>query len=191
VKNSPLLVGGLMLAAASALAHPHFSKTIVAKLAPGLEVTIVYDTTPAHEARAEAVKVGEFVTPRRPVLKLSSELKAGKATLPAGEYTIGVIKTSDKDWTMALYPGRLGRGDTPDAAKAIRLDSRFSTAHGTAEHMLIDITPGEGAFEGKAVLTLHFGSLHLAGVLAEGLTVPTNAAPAPRPPAGASTPIKP
>jgi hypothetical protein len=187
VKNSPLLAGGLMLVAASALAHPHFNKTIVAKLAPGVEVTIVYDTTPAHEARAQGVKVGEFVTPRRPVLKLSSELKAGKTTLPAGEYTIGVIKTSDKDWTMALYPGRLGRADTPDAAKALRLDSRFSTAHGTAEHMLIDITPGEGTFEGKAVLTLHFGTLHLAGVLAEGGEAPA----APRPPAAASTPTKP
>jgi len=32
--------------------------------------------------------------------------------------------------------------------------------------MLIDITPGHGKFEGKAVLTLHFGSLFLMGVLA-------------------------
>jgi hypothetical protein len=31
--------------------------------------------------------------------------------------------------------------------------------------MLIDITPGHGKFEAKAVLTLHFGSLFLAGVL--------------------------
>jgi hypothetical protein len=42
----------------------------------------------------------------------------------------------------------------------------FQTDKGTAEHMLIDITPGAGRFEGKAVLTLHFGSLFLAGVLA-------------------------
>ena len=87
------------------------------------------------------------------------------ATLPAGEYTIGVIKNGEKDWTLALYPGRLQRGDTPDPAKAIRLDSEFSTDHGAADHMLIDITPGHGRFEGKAVLTLHFGSLFVAGVL--------------------------
>ena len=99
------------------------------------------------------------------LLKLSAELKTAKATLAAGEYTIGVIKNGDKDWTLALYPGRLERGATPDSAKAIRLDSAFSSDHGTADHMLIDVTPGKGKFEGKAVLTLHFGSLFLAGAL--------------------------
>ena len=148
------------------LAHPHFNKTITATVPPGVEVTISYNTTPSNEAHAQSAKVGEFVTPRRPGLKLSAELKNEKATLPAGEYTIGVIKNGDKDWTLALYPGRLQRGDTPDSSKAIRLDSVFSADKGTAEHMLIDVTPGHGKFEGKAVITLHFGSLFLAGVLA-------------------------
>jgi hypothetical protein len=31
--------------------------------------------------------------------------------------------------------------------------------------MLVDISPGHGKLEGKAVLTLHFGSLYLAGAL--------------------------
>ena len=153
------------LAAGTALAHPHFNKTVTAALAPNVEVTITYNTTPANETHAQNAKVGEFVTPRRPVLKLSAELKTAKATLAAGEYTIGVIKNGDKDWTLALYPGRLERGATPDSAKAIRLDSAFSSDHGTADHMLIDVTPGKGKFEGKAVLTLHFGSLFLAGAL--------------------------
>lgn len=154
------------LVASTALAHPHFNKTVTATLSPGVEVTITYNTTPANELHAQNAKVGEFVTPRRPVLKLSAELKSEKATLPAGEYTIGVIKNAEKDWTLALYPGRLQRADTPDPAKAIRLDSIFSEDHGRAEHMLIDVTPGHGKFEGKAVLTLHFGGLFLAGVLA-------------------------
>jgi len=153
------------LVASAAFAHPHFNKTVTATLAPNVEVTITYNTTPANEAHAQTAKVGEFVTPRRPVLKLSAELKAGKATLPAGEYTIGVIKNAEKDWTLALYPGRLQRADTPDSTKAIRLDSMFSADHGTADHMLVDVTPGHGKFEGKAVLTLHFGSLFLAGAL--------------------------
>ncbi len=150
--------------ASVALAHPHFNKTVTATLAQG-EVTITYNTTPSNETHAQSAKVGEFVTPRRPVLKLSAELKTEKATLAAGEYTIGVIKNGDKDWSLALYPGRLQRGDTPDSAKAIRLDSMFSSDKGVAEHMLIDVTPGHGKFEGKAVLTLHFGSLFLAAVL--------------------------
>ena len=153
------------LAGATVLAHPHLNKTVTAVLPQGPEVTITYNTTPANELHAQNAKVGEFVTPRRPVLKLSAELKTDKATLAAGEYTIGVIKNGDKDWTLALYPGRIARDQTPDSTKAIRLESMFSADKGTAEHMLIDITPGHGKFEGKAVLTLHFGSLFLAGVL--------------------------
>jgi hypothetical protein len=66
---------------------------------------------------------------------------------------------------MALYPGAVERGATPDPAKVIKLDSAYSTAEGKAEHMLIDITPGGGKFEGKAVLTLHFGSMFLSAAL--------------------------
>jgi hypothetical protein len=80
---------GAALLASVALAHPHFNKTITATLPQGVELTITYNTTPANEAHAQNAKVGEFVTPRRPVLKLSGELKTEKATLTAGEYTIG------------------------------------------------------------------------------------------------------
>lgn len=153
------------LGATVAVAHPHFNKTVTASLPGGVEATISYNTTPANEARADSTAVGQFVTPRGPRLELSGEVTAGSATLAAGEYTIGVIKNGDDDWTLALYPGRLGRGESPDAAKVIRLDSMFSKDEGTAGHMLLDITPGSGQFEGKAVLTLHFGSLFLAGEL--------------------------
>jgi hypothetical protein len=161
-----LVLGG----AGFALAHPHFNKTITATLPPGVEVTVTYGTTPANELRAKEVKVGEFVVPRRPMLKLSAELKSDKQTLTAGEYTIGVIKNSDTDWTMALYPGRLGRGEAPDQAKLVKLDSMFEQSAGTADHMLLDITPGHGKFEGRAVLTLHFGRLFLAGALTSAVT---------------------
>lgn len=154
------------LAAGAALAHPHFNKTVTVSLPQGVEAKIIYNTTPANEARAANAAVGQFVTPRGPVLELSGELKSGDTTLAAGQYTIGVIKNAEDDWTLALYPGRLGRGETADAAKVIRLESMFSKDKGTAPHMLIDVTPGDGKFEGKAVLTLHFGSLFLAGVLA-------------------------
>jgi hypothetical protein len=155
----------MVLAAGAALAHPHFNKTITATLPSGVEVTITYNTTPSNEVHAQNAKVGEFVTPRRPMLKLSAEVKAGAATLPAGDYTIGVVKVAADDWTMALYPGRLGRADTPDPAKVVKLESAFDKAAGLADHMLIDLTPGKGKFEGKAVLTLHFGKLFLSGSL--------------------------
>jgi len=168
VKHLRLALAVVALVAAGgrpALAHPHFQKTIVVKLPSGAEVTLTYNTTPANEMRAAEVKVGTFVTPRRPLVKLSSELKAGTLTIAAGEYTLGVVKNGDNDWTMALYPGAIERGVTPDPAKMIKLDSTYSSAQGKAEHMLIDITPGVGRFEGKAVLTLHFGTMFLAAAL--------------------------
>ena len=155
----------VLLAAATAAAHPHFNKTVTAKLPSGADATVTYNTTPANEIHAAKAAVGTFVTPRRPMLKLSGEVKAGTVTIPAGEYTIGVIKNSETDWTMALYPGAVARGETPEAAKAIKLESLFSSKHGPAEHMLIDITPGDGKLAGRAVLTLHFGNLFLSGAL--------------------------
>lgn len=152
--------------AAALLAHPHFNKTISAKLPSGVEVTIGYNTTPSNEVHAQNAAVGEFVSPRRPTIKLSAEVKTEKQTIPAGEYTIGVIKNAEKDWTMALFPGAPPRGVPIDMAKVIKLESLLEGDKGTAEHMLIDLTPGHGKFEGKAVLTLHFGTLFLAGVLA-------------------------
>jgi hypothetical protein len=154
----------VLLAAATATAHPHFNKTVTAKLPSGVDATITYNTTPANEIHAAKAAVGTFVTPRRPMLKLSGEVKAGAVTIPAGEYTVGVIKNSEKDWTMALYPGAAPR-EGADVAKAIKLESVFASDHGIAEHMLVDITPGHGKLDGRAVLTLHFGNLFLSGAL--------------------------
>jgi hypothetical protein len=159
------LAAATALAATTALAHPHFNKTVTVSLPGGVEAKITYNTTPANEERAASATVGEFVTPRGPVLELSGDVTAGSVALAAGQYTIGVVKDAPDDWTLALYPGRLGRGEKADPAKVIKLDSEFSKDKGPAPHMLIDITPGSGTLEGKPVLTLHFGSLFLAGAL--------------------------
>jgi hypothetical protein len=160
-----LIVLAVVWAPSMGLAHPHFNKTITCQLPGGAEATIAYNTTPANMTHAETAKVGEFITPRRPSLKLSAAVTAGGVTLPAGEYTIGVVKNGPNDFTMALYKGGLARGAAPDMANVVKLESSYSPNAGSAEHMLIDITPGKGKFEGKAVLTLHFGTLFLEGVL--------------------------
>lgn len=149
---------------ATLLADPHFRKTVSTKLGT-VDVTVTYQTVPSNEIHAQKAKVGVFTTPRAPKLTLSGELKAGALTLPAGEYTIGVIKNGENDWTMALYPGTLARGAEPDMSKIIKLDSQFTNSHGTSEHLTVDITPGHAKQEGKAVLLLHFGTLYLAGSL--------------------------
>jgi len=163
--SSVLCVLALLLAPSFSLAHPHFNKTVSARLPGGAEATIVYNTTPANLTHAENAEPGTFVTPRRPSLTLSSAVMSGGTEIAAGDYTIGVIKNGSGDWTMALHKGKLSRGDSPDMANVIELDSMYSSDMGNAEHMLIDITPGSGELEGKAVLTLHFGTMFLAGAL--------------------------
>jgi len=157
----------VLVAATVVLAHPHFTKVLKVTLEGATEATITYATTPANELNAQKVAVGEFVVPRRPMLKLSADLKAGSTTLPAGDYTIGVIKNSDTDWTMALYPGTIPRGEKPDMAKLIKLESVYSTGMGKSDHMLIDIEPGSGKLENRAVLTIHFGNMFLAGAITD------------------------
>ena len=162
---SVLCVLMLLLAPSFSLAHPHFNKTVSAQLPGGAEASISYNTTPSNLSRAESAPAGTFVTPRRPSLELSADIMSGSTSVPAGKYTIGVIKNGSNDWTMALYKGGLERGQEPDMANVIKLDSMYSSSAGSADHMLIDITPGSGKFEGKAVLTLHFGTMFLSGAL--------------------------
>ena len=158
-------VASLLTAPSLTLAHPHFNKSVNAKLPSGADATIAYQTVPANEAHATDAAAGSFITPRNPKLTLSAAIMSGAVNVPAGEYTIGVIKNGDNDFTIALYPGTPPRGGAPDMAQMIKLDSMYSKAMGPSHHLLIDITPGDGKFEGKAVLTLHFGSMYLAGAL--------------------------
>jgi hypothetical protein len=162
---SVTFVAVVLVTASLTLAHPHFNKTVTCQLPSGAEATIKYNTTPANMTHAENAAVGAFITPRRPTLTLSADVMSGSTAVPAGEYTIGAIKNDGGDWTMALHKGRLSRGTEPDMAQVIKLDSMYSDDEGRADHMLIDITPGSGKFEGKAVLTLHFGTMFLAGAL--------------------------
>ena len=156
-----LVLGGTTLL----LAHPHFIKTVATVLPGGVEATITYQTVPANEEHTQNAENGSFMTPNSPRLKLSGELKSGSMTIPAGELIIGVVKNSAEDWTLALYPGRIRRGETTDNSKLIKLDSMFFRTTEPIEHLTIDITPGHGRLEGKAVLTINFGTLVLHGAL--------------------------
>ncbi len=156
----------LVLVGASVLmAHPHFNKKVIAQLPGGVEATISYQTVPANEQHTQGAAVGSFLTPRSPGLNLSGELTVGSLTIPAGDLIIGVIKNGAEDWTLALYPGQIGQGQTPDASRFIKLDSVFHRTSDPIEHLTIDITPGHGRLEGKAVLTINFGTLTLQGAL--------------------------
>ncbi len=148
-----------------ALAHPHLRKTITVKLPAGSDVTVSYATEPGNESSHTAKAAAGSFLHAGAVIALSAEVKAGAVTLAAGEYTIGALKNGDSDYTMALHPGRMRLSDVAVPAKIIKLESVFSRDMGTAHHMLVDIVPGHGKLERKTVLTLHFGSLYLAGAL--------------------------
>lgn len=147
-----------------AAAHPHFNKTVSTTIGE-VEVSVSYNSTDANMERVATVETGAFVSPRGPRLNISADVMAGDLTIAAGEYTIGVMKGGDGSWTMALHEGRIPRGEMPDLAKVMRLDSRYSEMMGTADHMRIDITAGSGDFAGRPVLTIHFGNMHLQAAI--------------------------
>ena len=145
-------------------AHPHFPKEVSADLPSGAKATINYTTVPSNESHATNAAVGSFVTPRGPRITFSADVKSGSTTIAAGEYTVGVIKDSDTNWTLALYPGRVSRSEPPDASKLIKMDSEYRKA-ANVEHLAVDIIPGHGRLEGKTVLSLAFGTMACEGAL--------------------------
>ncbi len=153
-----------LAAAALALAHPHFNKTVSTTIGE-VEVSLAYNSTDANMERVAAVEAGAFVSPRGPRLTVSGDLMAGDLTVAAGEYTIGVMKDDAGSWTMALHEGRIPRGEMPDMSKVMELDSRYSEEMGTRDHMAIDITAGSGDFAGRPVLTIHFGHMYLEAAI--------------------------
>ncbi len=153
----------ILAMASLVMAHPHFQKTVTTKIGE-IEVKITYTTTPANMERIKDVQVGAY-NAGYGTLTLAADLTVSSTTVKAGDYTIGAIMNGTDDWTMALYQGKVPRGETPDMSKVIKLNSMFSNSQGTADHVFFDIMPGHGLFEGKTVLIWHFGSLYLAGLV--------------------------
>lgn len=155
----------VLLSATALIAHPHFQKSTTAQLAEGVSVTLSFVTVPANMSHLADVAVGQFVSPAGPKLQTETALKAGMVNIPAGTYTIGVIKNGAEDWTMALSPGELAFGASPDMSKLIKLDSAFNESNDNSGHLVVDIFPGEGKFEGKAVILLGFGTMWVQGLI--------------------------
>ena len=155
----------VLLTATALIAHPHFQKTTSVKISDELEVSVSFFTVPANMEHIAKVGAGDFTSPGLPKFKASSAITDGSASIPAGTYTVGVIKKSDSDWPMVLSPGELAFGDSPDKAKLIKLDSTFTKANDTTGHLVVDIFPGDGKFEGKPVILLGFGTMWVQGLI--------------------------
>ena len=118
----------------------------------GVEATVAHNAT-TNETHGSAEREGRGV---RHAAAAGAQALGGvegreRPTLAAGEYTIGV----DQGRREGLERSRSTRAgcsgaDTPDAAKAVPPGVRRSPSDkGTAEHMLIDITPGLGPLRGQ------------------------------------------
>lgn len=157
----------LALIVPALFAHPHFRKTTKVTLPGDVEASVSFYTVPANETHAQEAETGAFLSPGQPKLEIGMDLKAGSVTIPAGTYTVGAIKNSMDDWTMAFYPGEIARGESPDMSKMIKLDSQYEKTAAKMDHLMVDIVPGHGKFKGKAVFTIWFGSMLLDGLMSD------------------------
>lgn len=165
VMKRMLILAVVLLSATALVAHPHFQKTTSAQLTEDVEVSLTFFTIPANMEHLATIANGDFVSPGLPKFKSTTAITAGMATIPAGTYTVGVIKNGSEDWTMALSPGELAFGASPDMSKLIKLDSAFFKSNDDSGHLVVDIFPGEGKFEGKAVILLGFGTMWVQGLI--------------------------
>ena len=165
MKKKVLILSVVMLTATALVAHPHFQKTTTAKLSENVEVSISFFTVPANMEHVAKFGDGEFVSPGLPKLETASDITAGETSIPAGTYTVGIIKNGADDWTMVLSPGELAFGDSPDMSKLIKLDSMFTQSNDPTGHLVVDVLPGEGEFEDKAVILIGFGTMWVHGLI--------------------------
>ncbi len=160
--NRVLVLGLFLIGSAAVVDHPHFGKTVTANLPGPVEMSVRYSTVPAHEMDPEGAPLGKFLNPRAPILQLSEAGRSGSTEIPSGNYTIGLIKKGSDDWTLALHPGRLRQKEVAVTPNLILLNTLSSRSSGRSDHLVIDFNLGTGRFEGKVVLTFHWGTLFLA-----------------------------
>lgn len=164
-----LLVFGLFLAGSAAAGdHPHLVKTVTTDLPGAVEVSARYQTAPAGEVNPESSPTNRFLNVWAASLQVAGDVRSGATAIPAGRYTVGLIKKNSNDWTLALHPGRLGQKEAAVSPRLIRLDTLFSRSKGESEHLVIDFDLGTGRFEDEVVLTFHLGTLYFEVPLEAG-----------------------
>ncbi len=162
MKSKGVLLLALLLAVTTwGLAHPHLSKT-VSVMMEGSKATVSFFTAPANEDRLANIENGSY---NRSTATL--ELEGDQAVVEAGKYSVGAIKNGDSDWTLCLYNGQLGRGESADMSKVIKLDSHYSNSMGQSDHVEFNLEAGGSDLEGRVVLVWRFGSHYLAGGLSK------------------------
>ncbi len=153
-------------AAAFLGAHPHFRKAVVAKL-PDLEIKLEYITYPWNPSHLSDVTEGFIFNCGSATLELSKPVTAGAKEIAAGKYLLRARAKDVDNWTLLLIPPPPDRSAPPDMTKAIELKTKTLTGRPVNNHLSLDISPGYGETDGKALIVLSWGDRELQGVLAE------------------------
>jgi hypothetical protein len=156
-----------LVPAAMLLSHPHFRKSITAKLPAGLEVKFEYTTLPWNPAHLTEVKDGFVFHCGNATVELGAVAKNGSTEIPAGKYLLRARAKDVDHWTFLLVPQPPDRNTPPDMTKAIELPTKTSKTGETHDHLSLDLTPGHADTDGKALFVLSWGDRLLEGVLAE------------------------
>ncbi len=156
----------VILWAAVAGSHPHFRKSLVARM-PDLEVKLDYITYPWNAAHLAEVKPGFVFNCGNAVLELSKAVKPGSVEIPAGKYQMRARARDVDNWTLLLIPAPAGGNAQGDISKAFELPTRTLTGRPVFEHLLLDICAGHGETNNKGLVLLAWGDRQLEAVLAD------------------------
>ena len=141
---------------------PVAGDTSTAELSDGRALQVEYEPAQVDAAFLEGPVVGNyFALPEGPLLNVEGDFE-GRRPLPAGLYSIGLVKQRDGGFYIALYPG-----DIRQARRAPRLNiiiplvtSSVASA-GANSPLMIDIVENQGA----ALLKVELADVSLEGQL--------------------------
>ncbi len=166
LKTVAAVVAVLAALAALAGAHPHFRKTVVARM-PDLEVKLDYTTYPWNPVHLAEVKDGFIFNCGNATVELSKAVKPGAVEIPAGKYLLRARAQTADSWTLILIPAPADRNTQPDMTKAVELQTRSLGGRPVVDHLLLDVSAGHGETNNKGLLVLAWGDRQLEGVLAD------------------------
>jgi hypothetical protein len=148
------------------VSHPHFRKTVIAKM-PDLEVKLDYTTLPWNPAHTAEVKEGFIFSCGYATVELDKPAKHGAREIPAGKYQLRARAKDLDNWTFLLIPAPADRNAKPDMTKAVELTTRTLKDRPVHDHLTVDVSAGHGDTDNKAMLVLAWGDRQLEGILAD------------------------
>ncbi len=156
----------VLLLGLTASAYPHFRKTVIARISD-TEIKLEFTTYPWNPAHLSEVKEGFLFHCGNALLETSKPVKVGTMEIPAGKYQLRARAKDLSNWTFLLIPSPPDRNTPPDMTKAIELKTRTLTGRQTNDHLSLDVSPGHGDTDGKALIVLSWGDRQLEGELAD------------------------